>query len=361
MPYGVSQEVWDNATPKVREYLRSKARTEAVHAYNYANGPANAQVMADQGVQFGANGEIIDVPGGGGGTGIDYYDSEARGEGGGYSPDPALVEALSRLDFYGAQAGQQINDAEQAWQMRLEQLRRLQSEDAAAAGAQIKSDNAAQTDSYNRAVDPITADLQAQGFSASPIQQQAVLDQQRLTDYGQRQEDLTRRFSEIQNRSIWDRGVAGAGQMAGARTVLANNLAMMRAELEGQIAGGGGGGGYGGGGGGGGGDAPLSILKALAEANTPLANPLNSVNYTGNHQGFVNKTLGRINDDLSNIGSVKRQFVNQARKKDLNHGGFVKRVKKQVFKPLRKAAPKYQQAKAKKNVAAEYVNMWGQS
>jgi hypothetical protein len=188
-----------------------------------------------------------------------------------------------------------------------------------------------------------------------------VLDQQRLTDYGQRQEDLTRRFSEIQNRSIWDRGVAGAGQMAGARTVLANNLAMMRAELEGQIAGGGGGGGYGGGGGGGGGDAPLSILKALAEANTPLANPLNSVNYTGNHQGFVNKTLGRINDDLSNIGSVKRQFVNQARKKDLNHGGFVKRVKKQVFKPLRKAAPKYQQAKAKKNVAAEYVNMWGQS
>lgn len=311
---------------------------------------AQTQTFAPDGSPLGAN------------TGIDYYDDQdgsGSGSGEGYSPDPALIEALARLDFYGAQAGQQINDAEQAWQMRLEQLRRLQSEDAAATQAQIAGDNTAQTDAYNRAVNPITADLQAQGFTAAPIQQQAVLDQQRLADYGQRQEDLSRRFSEIQNRSIWDRGVAGAGQMAGARTMLANNLAMMRAELEAQIAGGGGSGGSGRSSGSG--DAPLGILKALAEANTPLANPLNSVNYSGNHAGFVNKALGRVNDDLSNVGGVQRRFVNAARKKDLNHGGFVKRVKKQVFKPLKKAAPGYQKAKAKQNVSRQYVEMWGQS
>jgi hypothetical protein len=75
----------------------------------------------------------------------------------------------------------------------------------------------------------------------------------------------------------------------------------------------------------------------------------------------VNATVGRINDDLSNVGSVQRRFVSQARKQGLNHGGFVRGVKKQVFKPLKKAAPSYQKAKAKKSVNANYVQMWAQS
>jgi hypothetical protein len=138
----------------------------------------------------------------------------------------------------------------------------------------------------------------------------------------------------------------------------------MRAELQAELAGGGGGGGgggYGRGGGGGGSDAPLSILKALAEANSPLADPRQGINYTGRHRGMVNAAMSRINDSLSNVGSVQRRFVREARRANLNHGGFVKKAKNQVFKPLRKAAPGHQKSLAKKNVAAEYVRMWGLS
>jgi hypothetical protein len=294
------------------------------------------------------------------------YDNDGGGGGGvvSYAPDPVLVAALARLnDVIAPQAGQSITDAENAWRMRLAQLQQMQQADNAAVQAQISGDTGVQTDAYNRAVDPILADLQAQGFTAAPIQQQAALDQQRMADYGQRQNDLSTRFAEIQNRSFADRDAAATGQMAGARSVLANNLAQMRAELEAQIAastqGGGGGGGYGGGGGGG--DAPISVLQALARANTPIANPLTTTNYAGPNAGFVKKAIGRVNDDLSNIGGVQRRFVNQARKKGLNKDGFVKRVKKQVFKPLKKAAPGYQKAKAKQATDAAFVEMWGQS
>ncbi len=351
---------------------RADKRRKAVVAYNKANAGDNAEALASQGLYFGANGEVLSAPdlGGGdqmyateGGGGGGYED----GGGGGYAPDPALIEALRRLnEEIAPKAMSEITAAEQAWRMRLAQLQQVQSQESAAIAAQIGGDNMQAQQAYGNAVNPILGDLQAQGFSASPIQQQAALDQQRFADYGQRQQDMSARFGQIQNRSFADRDAAATGQMAGARGVLANNLAQMRMELEAEIAAGGGGGGGGGGRGGGGrggsgGDAPLSILKALAEANTPLADPRNSVNYTGRHRSMVNAAVGRINEDLSNVGNVQRRFIQQARKQGLNKGGFVKGAKQQVFKPLRKAAPAHQKAQAKRNVSRQYVEMWAQS
>lgn len=299
-----------------------------------------------------------EVPSGGGG-GDGGYEGD-----GGYAPDPALVAALMRLDSVEANARGQIDAADAQWRQRLAALRAMQEAENASAMKTITGDSATQLAAYNAALNPITADLQAQGFTASPIQQQAELDRSRMADYGQRQGDLSKRFAEIQNNTFADRDAAATGQMAGARAMLANTIAQMRAELEAEIGGGGGGGGGGGYGrrsSSGSDDASLSILKALAEANSPLADPRSSINYTGRHGGMVNAALGQINDDLSNVGRVQRRFVRQARAKDLNHGGFVKKAKNQVFKPLRKAAPGYQKSLAKKNVSAEYVRMWGLS
>lgn len=361
---------------------RAELRRSEISVANKANAARNAAVLAEQGLEWVGPGQL-----GYSGGGEEYYDdSGANYDGGGYEdggggyggpvsyePDPALVAALERLIAAGGAAGVQINDAEAAWRQRLAQLRAIQEADNAAVASQIQGDAARQAATYESSLNPILGDLQAQGFSASPIQQQAALDRSRFSDYGQRQADLSRRFAEIQSRSFADRDAAATGQMAGARGVLANNLAKMRSELEIAIAesmmGGSGGGGGGGGGGygrsgygrsgsGGNDDAPLGILSALGAANTPLADPRATINYGGKNRGMVNKFTRRINDNLTNVGTVERKFVRAAENKGLNRGGFVKGVRRQVFQPLRKAAPKYQQSLSKRAAKRAYVEAW---
>ena len=305
-------------------------------------------------------GAVYDTVSAGGGDATDAWMGGGGGGGYSYGPDPALVAALARLTDVENEYRQHIDNAEAGWRMRLAQLRQMAEQENAAIDSTIANDAAQAKALYDAAIAPITADLAAQGVTGSPLQQQAALDQMRLEDYARRQSDLAKRFAQIQQQAFADDEAAAAGQMAGARAILANNIAQLRAEMEAEGGGGGGGGGYspryrGRGGGGGDGDSggPMDFIPP------PLIDFKAGIQYTGKHPRLVKAMIRQINPDLSNTAAVFRRFKKEAVKQGLNKGGFLKQVKKQVVKPLIKAAPKAQQNKAARQLDAWKYMMWG--
>lgn len=220
----------------------------------------------------------LGIPSDGGpvGGGGDY------GGGGGYGafdPAPILAQFAALRAALQAQAdaaNTQIGGNADQWRQRLAALQADQTKMETQTLQNILAANQQQQANYQAAVAPVTADLQAQGFSAAPVQQTATLDDQHLKDLAERQRQLSQRFSEINQRSYTDRQAAEAGQTAGAKNIVAMKLADYMLQLEqaqaealGSGGGGGGGGGYGGGGGGGGYDTYTSgdatTLGALGE------------------------------------------------------------------------------------------------
>lgn len=328
-------EGWIRWTPETHKFLAG-----------IAAGQAAAAGMPEDGGDYGGDGGGGGWDGGGGG-------------GGGYGPDPALLAALAQLDGFQQQGMDQINGAESQWRERLGQLRASTAADLQRVGGTIQQDASTAKAQYGQSISPILADLAAQGFSSSGIQQQASMDTAHMDDYARRQGDLNSRFAQLQSESFGERDATATGQMSAARGVLANNIAAARAELTAQLSGGGGGGGGGYGGGGGSSSLPASILSALADANTPLADIRDGVSYGGRNQSVVNRFINSVNADGSNLGKQWREFKVGARANGLTGGGWLKGVKKNVYRPLKKNNASNNKARRTQAKSSELVRLYG--
>ena len=89
-------------------------------------------------------------------------------------------------------------------------------------------------------------------------------------------------------------------------------------------------------------------------------------NYGGSHQNLVQRYLFgdekqggvHVNANLTNVGQVQRRLLAEIRSQGLNKGGFIKRLNKQVFKPLKGSVEKAGKQKRKQKAALTSVGMY---
>lgn len=188
--------------------------------------------------------------GGGGG-----YDD---GGGGAYAAQAAAEQAA-----WDAQVQQQYDAAKTAigsynadLLKKLADLRGQQGAGADATSAALRGLASSSRQGLTSAIDPVLADVRAQGFSTAPVDAAYALDQQRMGDMGNRYDAYMRMLQQVQDRSMSDREALANQMNAAALYQLEQN------RLAAVQGGSGGGGGGGRGGGGGGGGSSSDILSA---------------------------------------------------------------------------------------------------
>lgn len=186
---------------------------------------------------------------------------------------------VQRLNQGYANSGAAINQADTDLRARFASLQSQQQAATAANVAQVGADNTAQQAGYTAAVQPISHDLEAQGFSAAPVAQQQAADQARMADFANSQTTFNKNLQAVQDRSFADRTASADMMHSGAQTALqATYLQAMAALTDGSGGGSSGGGGGGGGGSGGGGGGGSGVLTAGDSAQVGnLATPLTDV------------------------------------------------------------------------------------
>lgn len=233
-----------------------------------------------------ANIEWANEPGGpgdgGGGEGEDAWD-----------PQPWI----DRYNWMRGAALASLDETGNAWNSRLDSLKAEQMRMAEATQASIAAGAQEAQAQASTGLDPLRRDLAAQGVDPSALNTQAGLNQQMLEGYSQRQNDLAKRFQEINNRSFLDRSAIATGTINAQRADVNRQTDMAIADLlaGGDGTGGGGGGGRGGyGGGGGSSDITAGDAAALAKANTDLQSDqyrtqiLGALGRAGTKRGVIN-------------------------------------------------------------------------
>ena len=299
----------------------------------------------------GSPAHTFTTPAGGG-----YQSGSASGGGsalGGGAPYDPYAALYAALDARAAQAHTQIGQGATQYLARLAALNDSQVANNTQTLANISAGSTQRQANYQSQVNPVTADLTAQGFSAAPVKQAATIDLQNLLGEEERQKQLSQRFAEINARSYGDHQATSAEQTAGANNTVNMRLAEFKMKLAMQAAadaagGSGGGGGYGGGGGSGyDGPPSISVSNAMSDAagnaNSELVKYAGSL-FGGNPLGqriWANQVLKQLAPDGSNVGAVLRSFNTVAaakRSKGKNLGFRPSTFGTLVGGPLRAAA-----------------------
>ena len=165
------------------------------------------QLERDQAMRDGAT--PTDPSGGG-------YGGGGSGGGGGYNPT-ADMQAVDARQMAGQQ---QVNQISAETAMKLKAIQDQYNTQAQAATAGIAQDTNQLRQQFGQQVGGLRQDLGAQGFSAAPIGQEAVVQQQALKDAQLRGSNFAQQLQASQNANFADRN-AGQQQLTQGYTTTA--------------------------------------------------------------------------------------------------------------------------------------------
>ena len=174
-------------------------------------------------------------------SGSDPY----NGGGPGYNP----TADLQAVDAQHMAGQQQVNQISAETAMKLKAIQDQYNTQAQAATAGIAQDTNQLRQQFGQQVGGLRQDLGAQGFSAAPVGQEAIVQQQALKDAQLRGSNFAQQLQASQNANFADRNAGQQQLTQGYTTNLAMQAGQQKASLQGQAGSGGGGGGGGGRGG----------------------------------------------------------------------------------------------------------------